>query len=427
MKRSEHARAPLASTPAPLSLAFDIDDQELARQTVAVGARLGIEVRIERGGRGMLLEADATIAHTLRVVALMQVSGPLTLAANASARAHRYLDPLVAAGPPIGSDGATLREQDEGRIALILRNHLPIDLGEAPEANRALRESRLIEKRTSSASDEVAIPAFAEQRARAIVFGPSRTLSEVSSRRVLEAFGIGEGSFRLAENAARAVVHARATGYPVDLRIASPEASAIDERTLAAIALRTPNEVREGFRAIVRETKRLKPGARVLGVVVARTVSTHPHLHLGLSSSRAARAPATASAPKSAEFAAQRFQISLDDPIGRRLTRPLTVPVPSDASAVATALGQFEGHSVLPPIESSRGRALIDLILRLVRMGQVLSDALVRADIAPLAPSTAGDGWTLLGARVVVRGIDIAEGELPRVILSAALDPSRTT
>jgi hypothetical protein len=395
MKRPERVRengpkGALAASPSSrLGLVLDVPDAALARHVTATGTRIGIDVRVDRGGRGLSLE-NGTIAHALRVIVLSDLSGPLTLAANTSSRARRFLDRHVQAGPPTGRTGATLREEADGRITLLLRDRLPIDLGEPSEANAALREARA-EPTRPGGSAEIVLPPDAEERARAIVFGPTRRLSEPSSRRVLEAFGIPGATWRLAENAARAAVHARAIGYPVDLRVATPDASAIDAPTLSASSLRSPGEVRDAFRAITREVRRTVESARVLGVTVARHLPTLPRLRLVLEQAAPSR----------------KLRIELDDPIGRKLTHPLEVAAPTDPSATLAALARFEGREVLPEPDSPRGRALVEVMVRFARTGLILADALIRAEMA-IAPMEEGDGWALFGARLDVRGVDVA-------------------
>ena len=235
------------------------------------------------------------------------------------------------------------------------------------------------------------LPEGAEERARAIGFGPSRTLSEPSSRRVLEAFGLSSPPWRLAEDAARAAVHARTIGYPIDLRVASPDVSALDPAPFAAEELRSPGEVREGYRGIAREVRRLAPSARVLGVTVTRHVPTMPRLRLTLD-----RATAEG-----------EMTIALEDPIGSKLTRPLAFPPPSTIDAAASALARFEGRNALPEVGTPRGKSLVELLLRLARVGLVLSDALVRAELAPVTPMLDEVGWVIGGARLQVRGVDV--------------------
>ncbi len=383
----------------PLRLLLDIGDVEdvghaaLAATITAAGARLGLVVGIGEGGRPLRVSASGTIAHALRVEAIREIGDVIALAEGVSLRAQRAIAPFL------GDKGARtaptlLREETDGRLWMVTRAHTPVDLGEAPEAEAALREARARGAvRPQGAVAHVDLPPGAEERARAIAFGPSRTLSEPSSRRLLEAFGVTFPPWRLAEDAARAAAHARAVRYPIDLYVASPDVSAVETPALAAIELRTPGEVREAFRGVTREARRSKNGARMLGVVVARHVATMPLLRLRIE--REGDGPAV-------------LQIGLDDPIGSKLARPLVCPLPETADEAAAALDRFEGRGALPGEGTPRLQTLVDLVVRLARIVHLLPDTLVRLDASRVAPVVDDVGWLLGAARLRVRGVEVA-------------------
>jgi hypothetical protein len=374
--------------PRPLRLLLEVHDATLHEAVLQAGARIGVDVALGDGGRPLRLAPLGTIAHALRVEAIRELGDSFTLSSDASRRARRVLNPLTRERR---AGAALLREVDGGRVQLVARGCSPIDLGEPPEAEAAIREARARGAATTNATPEIVLPEGAEERARAIVFGPSRTLSEPSSRRVLEAFGLPSPPWRLAEDAARAAAHARTIGYPIDLRVASPDVSALDPVPFAAVELRAPGEVREGYRGIAREVRRLAPSARILGVTVTRHVPTMPRLRLTLDRTQADG----------------EMTIALDDPIGSKLTRPLAFPPPSTFDGAAATLARFEGRNALPETSSPRGKALIELLLRIARVGLVLSDALVRAELAPVTPMLDEVGWLIGGARLQVRGVDV--------------------
>jgi len=385
------ARGPAASTRAPVVLEVEPIDATLGPLLGATGARLGVELRVQAGAPRVSLDAGETAAYLIRSEVLARVDGTIDLETGVSARARRALDGLV--GAATSRSAAIVREESDGRLTLHLRDRLPVDLGEPPEAANALRNARTRQLTTklSREGHEVQLPPGAEERARAITFGPTRTLSDPSSRRVLEAFGIPAAAWRLAENAARAAAHARVVGYPVDLRIASPDVSAIDDPHFAAFELRSPGEVREGFRTIAREVRRLAPNARTLGVTVSRHVAGAPMLRLALE-----------------RGTPDCLRIALDDAIGRKLARPLLVAAPADPAAAAAVLSCFDGREVLPALDTPAGRSLVEVLARFSRLALVLSDTLTSAEIAPLAPL--GEGWVVLGTRLSVRGVDLPTG-----------------
>ncbi len=376
-----------AKGPTRPTIRVRVQDAALRAQIVAAGQRIGVDVVVSSEGTPLSIPDATTIAHALRVEALVgEEIGALRLAPGASARAFRWLSTWI--DSRAGAASPLLTEEDDGRVSLRLRG-ARVDLGEPPEADAAIREAtgRLT---PPSSLEAVELPAEAEARARAIAFGPSRTLSEPSSRRVLEAFGIAGGSWRVAENAARAAAHARSLGYPVDVRVASPDVSPIDEPSIAASGLRSPGEVREAFRALAREVRRVAPEARVLGVMISRHYPTLPRLSLALVR----------------EGAGLRLRVGLEDPIGRKLVAPLTVAAPLELEAAAEALARFDGREVLPSPTTAGHRALLDLIVRLGRAGVVLADTLQRAELTPVVPDAANESWLVVGARVAVRGID---------------------
>ncbi len=382
--RTALARPPAASARAALVLEASAD-AALGGMLAGTAQRIGIELRLRPAAAPLPIVADDTLAHALRSEVLARIEGTVDLESGAGARARRALEGIV--GAATSKSAAILREESDGRLTLHLRDRLPVDLGEPVEAAAAIRAAHARRAATRVAA-EVQLPPGAEERARAITFGPARTLSDPSSRRVLEAFGISASPWRLAENAARAAAHARVLGYPIDLRVASPDVSAIDEARFSAIELRTPGEVREGFRAIAREVRRLAPNARTLGVTVSRHVPGTPRLRLALE--------------------ANRLRIELDDAIGRKLSRPVLASAPADTAAVASILASFEGRDALPDLASASGRALLEAIARFARLSLVLADTLTAAEIAPLAPR--GDGWLVLGTRLTVRGVDVTTG-----------------
>jgi hypothetical protein len=380
--RAVTPRPPASSLAARVAIEVEVDGAS-ADMVIAAGARLGVDVHVRSGATRVVLDDTDTLAHHLRTEVLAAANAPVDLAHGASARAKRCLAGLASAATARSS--AIVREESDGRLTLILRDRLPVDLGEAPEAARAIRAART-RRAVAETESAIELPPEAEARARAITFGPARTLSDPSSRRVLEAFGIACAPWRLAETAARAAAHARAIGYPIDLRVASPDISAIDDERFAATELRTPGEVREAFRTLTREVRRIAPEARVLGATVTRHLPGAPRLRIALS-----------------RAGGDRLRIELDDPIGRKLSRPLLAAAPLDLAGAARLIDGFDGREVLPRADSPLGLRLLDLLVRLSRAAIVLADTLTGAEIAPLVPD--GEGWSALAARISVRGI----------------------
>jgi len=93
-------------------------------------------------------------------------------------------------------------------------------------------------------------------------------LSEIESKRVLAAAGIATAIPEFAASADEAVSAAVRVGFPVVLKVHSPEVSHKSEVGGVALNLRNESDVREAFDRIRRGLTDRMPGARFEGVVI---------------------------------------------------------------------------------------------------------------------------------------------------------------
>lgn len=350
MKRAESSRA--AQVGAPWVLERRLPSGVDPAHALAAAARIGIDLRLVTTGPVLLLGRDDTLAHALRVAAAL---APATLDRVGA------VPPALAArvGVAHGRSSGVLRLGPDGRVTLSLPRAAPIDLGEPAEALAVLARRALLREAEASAP----LSPLSEEtiaKAREVLFGPPRTLSDPSSRRVLEAFGVRTAPHRLAETAARAAAHARALRGSVDLRLASPDLNALDHPELGALDLRTPGEVREAQRSLLRVSREQRADARVLGV----TVSAHVPAALRLEVGRATLSLRHLGSP------------------GGELAGPVEGPLPTTLVAAATALALSRGAEVL---------ATSELTTLLARVGAAVAalpelDALTMELGAPSAP-----------------------------------------
>jgi len=96
----------------------------------------------------------------------------------------------------------------------------------------------------------------------------SQWLSSEEARAVLEAYGVPFVRSTRAGTAGEAVGAAAELGYPVVLKVDSPDVLHKTEAGGVLVDLRTEEEVRSGFDAILSAVSNAVPGARIDGVVV---------------------------------------------------------------------------------------------------------------------------------------------------------------
>ena len=110
----------------------------------------------------------------------------------------------------------------------------------------------------------------------------ARTLTEMESKAILSTYGIPINTTVPAASAAEAVHAAQEIGYPVVLRILSPDIPHKSDQGGVRFYLRTETEVGSAFEQIISEAQQHYPEARLLGVTVqAQERRPDLELHLG--------------------------------------------------------------------------------------------------------------------------------------------------
>ncbi|HVW00396.1 MAG TPA: GNAT family N-acetyltransferase, partial [Planctomycetaceae bacterium] len=98
--------------------------------------------------------------------------------------------------------------------------------------------------------------------------GPARILSEDASKELLSLYGIPITQPVAAEGADAAVAAARQIGYPVVLKVLSPDITHKTDVGGVLLNLASDREVREAFDKIVASAREKRPDARIDGVTV---------------------------------------------------------------------------------------------------------------------------------------------------------------
>ncbi|NLF01037.1 MAG: acetate--CoA ligase [Anaerolineales bacterium] len=109
------------------------------------------------------------------------------------------------------------------------------------------------------------------------------SIGEMEARDVLKSYGFPIPGSELAETAEDAVRIAEQVGYPVVLKIASPDILHKTDVGGVRVNLRTASDVRDAFDLIVYRAQRYVPGARVWGCLVQQMVPKGREVLVGMS------------------------------------------------------------------------------------------------------------------------------------------------
>jgi len=112
--------------------------------------------------------------------------------------------------------------------------------------------------------------------------GESVTLIEAQARDVVAAYGIPLAEARLARSADEAVEIAQEIGFPVVLKIASPDVLHKSDLGGIEIDLCDDDEVRQAYQAIVDRVRQKKPDAEIWGTLVQEMVESGKEIIVGM-------------------------------------------------------------------------------------------------------------------------------------------------
>ena len=110
-----------------------------------------------------------------------------------------------------------------------------------------------------------------------------RVLTEIESKDMLKAAGIPVVATKLARNQKEAVALSKEMGFPVALKIVSPEVVHKSDSGGVKLGLENAAQVEKAYAAIMASVKEKVPGARILGVSVQSMARKGVEVIVGMS------------------------------------------------------------------------------------------------------------------------------------------------
>jgi acetyltransferase len=214
--------------------------------------------------------------------------------------------------------------------------------------------------------------------ARALLADRDGTLDEVAARALLRLYGIAGPREALAADAETAARAAREIGYPVAVKVVSPDLPHKTEAGAVTLDVRDEAALRQACAAMLAGVGRRRPGARVRGLLVQEMIADGRELIVG-----ASRDP--------------QFGPVVTCGLGGVLVEVLRdvqrrVP-PLDAAGARAMVSGLAGAATLGPF---RGRpaaavdAAVDVIRRLGALALDLEDRIAEIEINPLMVTPTG-------------------------------------
>ncbi len=240
--------------------------------------------------------------------------------------------------------------------------------------------------------------------AAAVAAGRS-ALSEIESKRVLAAAGIATAIPELAASADEAASVATRIGFPVVLKVHSPEVSHKSEVGGVVLNLRNETAVREAFDRVRRGLTERLPGARFEGVVIEPQAPAGVELIAGISRD-------------------ERFGPLVVVGLGGIFVEVLHDTsmrlAPIDRNEARAMLKELRGAPILEGVRGARPSDIDAIAALLAKLSEIAvsRDDIMEMDLNPIVAYERG--VAVLDARILVEAANARKPATP-----AAIDPER--
>lgn len=216
------------------------------------------------------------------------------------------------------------------------------------------------------------------------------TIGDAEAREILVAYGLRVPQSELAESPEQALKIAARIGYPVVLKIASPDILHKTDVGGVKVGLRNPEDVRDAFELIVYRAQRYLPEARVWGCLVQEMIS-HGNLEVLIGMNRDPQFGPLVT------FGLGGIYVETLHDVTFRVA-------PFSIQEAESMLGEIRAHALLdgvrgqPPVDKA---AIVDALLRIGQLVQEFPE-IAELDINPFMVFTEGQGGVAIDMRLVL-------------------------
>jgi len=216
-----------------------------------------------------------------------------------------------------------------------------------------------------------------------------KVLLEHEAKEVVKSYGISVAPTKLAINEDEAIEIARRFGYPVVLKIASPDITHKSDVGGVIMNLKSDEEVAEAFRTIISNVRRYAPTASVYGIVVQKMVPKGREVIVG--------ATKDTTFGHIIMFGLGGIYTELFKDVSFRLT-PLTLYEAREMVAETKAYMLLRGFRGEPPADIN---SIINVLLRVSKLVTDIPQ-IAEMDINPLFVYEEGVGAAAVDVKIVV-------------------------
>ena len=224
------------------------------------------------------------------------------------------------------------------------------------------------------------------------VLASGRTaLVEYEAKQVLKAYGLPVPEEKLAKTLDEALKYAEEIGYPVALKLMSPQILHKSDAKVVMLNIKTPEELKQKWEEIHENARRYRPDAEILGVLVAPMLKPGREIIIGVTED-------------------PQFGHALMFGLGGIFVEVLKdvtfriIPITErDARKMITEIKSY------PILAGARGEepadidAIVELLLKVSELVDDLRDYIKEMDLNPVFVYKKGEGAVIVDARIIAK------------------------
>ena len=215
------------------------------------------------------------------------------------------------------------------------------------------------------------------------------SLGEIEAREVLTVYGFRVPASILAETSEEAIAAAHDIGYPVVMKIASPDILHKSDVGGVKVGLRDPSAVRESFQEIVTRAKRYMPEALIWGVSVQEMMAGGKEVIMGMT--------------RDSQFG-PLVMFGLGG-IYTEVMKDVSFRVaPIDEEEALKMISELRSYPILKGVRGESSADIEAIVDGLLRLSQLVNDfpQITELDINPVMVKAKGEGTVAIDARIIL-------------------------
>jgi len=216
------------------------------------------------------------------------------------------------------------------------------------------------------------------------------TIGDAEARDVLEAYGIPLPKSVLARTAEEAVAAAEAIGYPVVMKIASPDILHKTDIGGIKLNINSANDVRDAFDLLVYRASRFMPDATIWGCQVQQMVKGGREVIIGMN--------------RDPQFG-PLLMFGLGGIYVEALKDVTFRVAPIDRREAGEMLGEIRSYNLLRGVRGEKSSDMDAIADTIIRVSQLVTDfpEVVELDINPLMVFETGKGVLGIDMRLALK------------------------